>query len=110
MLTPHSAIQPANTNAVEIPGAPNVTIRRLEAFNNSASHAYLKLYNSPPEVVPTQADTPVLRKMIPSGSGFNEDVNPTVFTRGCWYRVTRNLADNDNTAVAANEVIVNVYR
>lgn len=110
MLTPHSAIQPANADAVLIPGGAGTIIRRLEAFNNSASHAYLKLYNSPPETAPTAGSTPVLRKMIPSGSGFNEDINPTLFTQGCWYRVTRNLADNDTTAVAANEVIVNVYR
>ena len=109
MLTPHSAIQPANADAVLIPGGAGTIIRRLEAFNNSASHAYLKLYNSPPETAPTAANTPILRKMIQANSGITENICPTLFTQGCWYRVTRNLVDNDTTAVAANQVIVNIY-
>lgn len=107
----NSAIQPANTTAVLVGSETGTIVRKIEAFNNSsASLAYLKLYNSPQGTAPTNSDTPLARYMIEKEASVSVDIEGLLFTQGCWYRVTRNLADNDATAVGANEVIVNIYR
>lgn len=110
MNTISSAIQPANTNAVFIaPGG--AILSGIECFSNSTTvPAYLKLYNSLPGTAPTASDTPVLRIMIPQNNQMSLDVDGMFFSQGLWYRVTRGIADNDNVPVAANEIIVNLFR
>jgi hypothetical protein len=110
MLTLSSAIQPANTTAVLVGAGAGTILRKIEASNNAATAAYLKLYNSPPGTAPTASDTPVLRLMIPAGNLIEVSYESLGFTQGCWYRVTRNLVDTDATAVVANEVVINIYR
>lgn len=102
-----NAVQAANIKAS--PGQ----VYGLHFFNNSATIAYVRLYNQ--TGVPGAADTAniVYRAMIPantSGAGFVIPIPPgTPFTLGIGIRVTAAVADNDNTALAANAVMGNVF-
>lgn len=83
---------------------------RIEAFNSGTSPVFMRLYNQ--ATAPASTDTPVRRFMIPGGSGaagfIMEYLRGRKFTTGIGYRVTGGAADNDTTALAANQVIVNV--
>lgn len=82
----------------------------LHFFNNSATIAYVRLYNL--TTSPITSDTPVYRAMIPantSAAGFIVNVPAgIVFSTGIGIRVTAAVADNDATALAANVVMGNV--
>lgn len=108
MLTPFSAIQPNNTTGVVISTTPNNTIEGIEIFNVGAAGAFIKLYNL--DTVPTASDTPLLRYYIPADTGFAISLGRIAgFNKGVSYRVTAGIADNNNVAVPANEVIINIY-
>lgn len=82
----------------------------IQAFNNSTTIAYLKLYNS--ATAPTTATTVVARYMIPGpasgGGGFiNPIENGKIFNVGIAYRLTTGIADSDVGAPAANAYILN---
>lgn len=81
----------------------------VEAFNiNTTAIAYLKLYDQTTN--PTSGDTPIRTLPIPAqagGAGFVFPTNGIEFTTGIAYRVSLAPADNDNTAPAADEIILN---
>lgn len=82
----------------------------IEAFNSGTSPVYLRIYDQ--ATAPASSDTPVRRYMIPGGTGaggfIREYLRGRKFTTGIGYRVTGAAADNDTTALAANQVMVNV--
>jgi hypothetical protein len=82
----------------------------IHVFNNGANEVFLRLYNQTGS--PGTGDTVVYRAMIPgnaAGAGFVVGVPPGMaFSTGIGIRVTGAVADNDATALAANEVMVNV--
>ncbi len=82
----------------------------LNMTNINASPAYVKLYNK--ASAPDQNDTPVMVFTVPgntAGAGNNPDLGPfgLAFALGIGIRIVTGVADNNTTAVAANEVIVN---
>lgn len=106
--TPNKLISAATTNATSIKASAG-TLGFLTASNTNVSPRYLKFYNkaSAPTV---GTDTPVQTFMIPGDSSGTNIPIPTyglAFSTGIAFAITANPADNDTTAIAANEVIVN---
>ncbi len=80
--------------------------------NVNASARFVKFYNS--ASAPTcGSGTPVMTLVIPgntSGAGTNVDFGSGLaFSTGIGFCVTGAVADNDTTAVSANDVIVNLF-
>jgi len=79
--------------------------------NVGATPVYLKIYDK--ATAPTLAsDTPVLTLLIPgdsAGAGANaEFTNGITFENGISIAITGAVADNDETAIAADEVVTNL--
>lgn len=84
-------------------------IKTLEAYNNGATVAYLKAYDS--AGVPTPgAGTIHWRQMIPANSGLISNLGPDglLFPTGIAFTLVANLPDADATAVAANQFAINI--
>ena len=106
-----STLTPNNTTAVVVKGSAG-QLGKLEVFNNSANFAYLKFYNATSATC--GAGTPVARYMIPgnstNGAGFiTTDAIGDAYSTGITYCLTTGYADNDTTAPAAGNFIVNVH-
>lgn len=82
----------------------------LEFFNTGAAAVYVRIYNKASTA--STSDTPVLRFTIPgnaAGAGFVKSWDKGIaFATGISVRVTAAVADNDATALNANEVIGNL--
>jgi hypothetical protein len=111
-ITVKSYISVNNTTAVVVKSTYG-TVYSIDAFNNSTTLAYVKLYNSAIAVCGT--DTPVARYLIPfgassAGGGFSvPNINGDVYPSGLSMCITTGIADNDTGAPAANAYIVNVH-
>lgn len=111
VATVASAIVPNNTTAVVVKGSAGV-VYGIECFNNSATIAYLKIYNATSATA--GSGTPLARFMIPAatagGGGFiaSTTMMGRVFSTGITYIVTTGIADNDTGAPAASAYIVNI--
>jgi len=74
-----------------------------------ATPVYIKFYNK--ATAPTEADTPVLRMMVPGsatgGGGALSIPAGFVFSTGIAFRMTTGAADADTGAVTAAEVLLN---
>ena len=107
-----SYISVNNTTAVVVK-ATGGTVYSIDGFNNGASLAYVKLYNATSATC--GSGTPQARYMIPygtssSGGGFNiSNINGDAYANGIIMCITTGIADNDTTAPAANQFIVNVH-
>jgi hypothetical protein len=76
--------------------------------NANAAVRFLKLYNkaSAPTV---GTDTPVMTIQIPAGAAANVEFSHGIaFATGIALALTANVADADTSAVAANEIIINL--
>lgn len=109
--TPYKLNSAASTNATSVKASAG-TLYSISATNTNASARYLKIYDkaSAPTV---GTDVPKLVYLLPgnaSGSGSNPYVPPVgvVFSNGIAFAITGGAADNDSTAVSANDVIVNL--
>lgn len=110
--TPSVTISAASTNATSVKGSAG---RVLGAFvsNINAAARYLKLYNK--ATAPTVGtDTPVAVFLIPGnteGRGFVLPIsNPGIaFGTGIGFALTTGVANSDTGAVAANELVVNLF-
>lgn len=106
-----SAILANTTNATSVKGSAG-TLFEISVYNNSATLAWLKLYNS--ASAPTcGSGTPVGRYIIPGatagGAGSNVDITVgKEFTTGIAFCVTTGITDADTGAVAANAYTVNL--
>lgn len=109
-LTMHHAVLGASTNATNVKNAAG-QVYSITAFNNSATIAYLKFYNT--SSTPTcDSSTVVWTTLIPantSGAGTVISVpSGLTFSTGISYCATTGIADNDNNAVAASAYVVNI--
>ena len=100
----------ATTNATSVKGSAG-NIFGWSIQNTNAAARYVKLYNkaSAPTV---GTDTPVITLLIPGGSagaGNNLSTTNISFTTGIAFATTVNPADADTTAVAANDLIINLF-
>jgi hypothetical protein len=106
-------ISAASNNAASVKASAG-QVYAIYAHNTNTAVRYLKLYNkaSSPTV---GTDTPVMTLPIPgntAGAGFVlEAAAGIAFATGIALAIVTGVADSDNTAVAANEVVVNLlYR
>jgi len=108
--TPFKLISAASTNATSIKASAG-QVGFLYATNVNAAPMFVKLYNkaSAPTV---GTDTPVLTLLIPgnaTGSGGTFSLSTGVaFSTGIGLAITGVVTDADATAVAANEIVVNL--
>lgn len=106
-------ISTASTNAVSAKASAG-QVYGYFLSNLNASPAYLKLYNkaSAPTV---GSDVPVITILIPGNSASNgagancEFANGIAFGTGIAFATTTGVADADTGAVAANEVVINLF-
>ena len=90
-----------------IKAAPG-TLKSVVAVNVNAALRYLKLYDK--ATAPASTDVPV--HVIPLGVSATGPGCPVLppeglaFVNGIGFRLTTGIADNDNTAVTANDVVV----
>jgi hypothetical protein len=98
-----------STIAPVVKASPGIVFS-IAATNTSAAARYVRVYDK--ATAATTGDTPIARFAIPgntSGSGFN-----IVFPRaikcvnGIALRFTAAVADNNNTAIPANDVMLNI--
>lgn len=98
----------ATTNATSAKGSAG-QVYGWYISNSNASARYLKLYNkaSAPTV---GTDTPVMTVYIPGGAAANVGFTHGIaFGTGIAYALTTGATDADTGAVAANELIVNLF-
>jgi len=86
----------------------------IDVFSLNDAPVYAKVYSK--TTAPTEADTPIHRTGCPANS---TAANGAGSNKGPWYhyisvngigiRVVKGIADNNDTASDASEVIVNVY-
>lgn len=109
--TMSSTLSSASSNtATSVKGSAG-QLYGIYVSNTNASPRWLKFYNT--SSTPTAGSgTPVLRLLIPGNTsgvaGAFEFSNGVAFSSGIGFTITGAVADNDTTAISANEVIVNV--
>lgn len=105
-------ISTASDNEVSCKAAAGV-LYGISAMNINAAVRYLKIFNT--VGAPTcGTDVPVITVMIPgntAGSGVVIPIPPTgiSFATGIGICMTTGIADNDNTNVAANEILTHLF-
>lgn len=107
-LTIGRVISAASTNGTSVKGSAG-QLYGYSFTNTNASFRYLKLYNkaSSPSV---GSDTPVITIGMPGAmTGHVEYSNGIAFGTGIALALTTGLTDADTGAVAANEIVVNLF-
>jgi hypothetical protein len=107
-LTIYRLLAAATTNAQSVKASAG-QLYGYYIYNASTSAKFVKLYNkaSAPTV---GTDTPVITLPIPAGSAANMDfVEGIAFATGIALAITGVVTDADATAVAANDVVVNLF-
>lgn len=96
----------ATNNAALIAAGPH-QVYFVIAYNTSTSLRFMKLYNRASGVPNPATDTPVVSLPIPPGGGIALDLNIAIglFPLGLAIALVQNAADNDNTAVAAGDIV-----
>lgn len=106
-LTTNHWVSAATTNSTVVKNASG-TVYTYMLFNTGSSMAFVKLYDkvAAPAV---GTDTPRLTVGVPAGGGANLTVQQGIsFAAGIGFAITANAADNDASAVALNQVVVNL--
>ena len=105
--TPFKLIAAATTNATNVKASPG-QIYHMQLVNLSGSIRYVKLYNT--ASAPTCNSSTVI-KTIPvfaSAAALLDYEEGLEFLTGISFCVTGGLVDNDNTAIAANDMTINI--
>lgn len=105
--TSFTLLSAATTNATVVKASAGV-LYMLTATNNSASIAFLKMYNK--ATAPTVGtDVPVMTYLLPAGGGIAVPIPATgiAFATGIGYALTGLATTADTTAVAAAQVQLN---
>lgn len=102
-----SRIVPNNATASVVSAVP-ATLYGIQVSNNSATVAYLKLYNA--ATATCGSGTPFARYEIPASTSIDlSNTNGLAFAFGIVQCVTTGIADADTAVPAASTYIVNVY-
>lgn len=107
-----SYIAANNVNSIVVTTKSSV-VYSIDAFNNSTTLAYIKLYNA--SSATCGSGTPQARYMIPfgtssSGGGFGlPNINGDSYVNGITMCITTGIADNDTGAPAAGTYIANIH-
>lgn len=110
-LTIYRVLSLATTNGAIVKASPG-TVSGWYISNVNAAARFVKLYNLAAALT-VGTSTPVITLAIPgntAGAGANVAFLPGIaFSTGIGIGITGAVADNDTTAVAANEVVVNLF-
>ena len=108
--TPFHLVSAASNNATSVKASAG-KVFTVAGYNNTATIAYLKLYNKASAPTPA-SDTPVQTYLIPAntnGAGFNFSVtNGLSFATGIALAIVGGIGDSDNTSVAANAFVIDI--
>lgn len=105
-------VWPGNTTPVAADGtgtAP-ISLGGWNLFNVAAAARYVRFFNK--GSAPTMGtDTAVLVIALAASGGkdVTQLLRPHLFEKGLWLSVTTGIADTDNSAPAASDVLVNVF-
>lgn len=104
----YSALAGAAVLAAEIKSSAG-KVFGISAFNNTSSNKYVRLYNQTGSPANTDTANIVWRGILPASGGMNITFpKGRQFSTGIGIRFTGAVADNDNTALSANDLTVNV--
>lgn len=108
--TPYTLTLAATTNATTVKASAG-NVYSISVYSINAAARYLKFYNK--ASAPTcNSDTVVYKVMIPGNTAGTGAVIPLpvglFFSTGISFCATTGIADSDNTAVAASEIIVSL--
>lgn len=80
----------------------------IHVMNQAVAIRYLKVYDK--ATAPTSSDTPIRTYALPASSISSLAIGSAgiEFLNGISIRGTQLLADNDNTAPSANDIVVNI--
>lgn len=106
--TPYHLISAATNNAQSVKATAGI-LYSYSAFNTSASLRYLKFYDKASAPSPA-SDTPILVIMLPPNNGGVVKSFPVGVqcSSGIAFAIVSGIADNDNTAISANDCVVNI--
>lgn len=94
----------ASDNPIAVGAASaNSSLRRIQGYNAKASVVYIKIYDK--LAAPSSADTPIMSIPLAASSNFSIPLEGIRITNGIGYRIVTGSADNDNTAVSANDIV-----
>ena len=97
-------VSAANSENATVVKASAANLFGVKGYKATAAVAYLKFYNK--ATTPSEADTPYFVIPLLASTTFSHDfVEPVPFTTGLSYRIVTGNADNDDTAVAAGDVL-----
>jgi len=105
----YKAVSLNTTNATVVKSSGGVLglLAVIHIGTGSSDVRYLKMYDK--ATTPSQTDIPVLTFAVYAGQRGGTVISSAIqFQNGISYRMTVNYADNDNTAIAANELQVNI--
>jgi hypothetical protein len=109
--TPYAALSSAAVLTAEVKSSAG-QVYAIQGFNNGANEVFIRLYNQTGAPASTDGANIVWRGMIPgnaAAAGFSIPIPPGIAcATGIGVRVSGAVADNDTTALAANEVMVNI--
>lgn len=96
------------TNATAVKSKEGI-IGGWNVTNTNAAARYLKLYDK--ASAPSETDTPIATITLPPSVPVNvvSDEGLYVCANGIGFRTTTGAADNDTNAVAANEIVLNLF-
>lgn len=111
---PYSYLSLASTNLTALKTIPG-TLGAYQIYNTNATNCrYVKIYDKASAPVPG-TDTPILRLPVPAALSSSQpsgiSLNKTdgiEFVNGIAFGITGALADNDTTAIGANDVVMNL--
>lgn len=111
-VSTHSRLSTADTNLVSVKTAAG-RIRRIEAFNTGAGAAYLRIYNKASAPVIASDSALIIRRILIPGNAagagcFADYLEGIPFSTGLAYDITGANGDTDATALAANQVTLNI--
>jgi hypothetical protein len=102
----HHKVAGASNNATVLKNAPG-TLSSVHIFNASAAIRYVKFYDKPTLPAPA-TDAPVKVYGVPAGGNVTMSSLGAGFLTGIGYATVTGIADNDNTPVAAADLVLNL--
>jgi hypothetical protein len=107
-LTPFAVVWPGNTTPQQV-GAGAGQVCGWSLFNAATAARYVRFFDS--ATAPTMGTSvPAFTVALPAGAGANVLGSPGVqFNAGVWVSVTTGVVPTDNTAPAANDVVMSLF-
>lgn len=107
--TPYHKVSAGNNNAALIKGSAG-QVYGWKVYNNGAYPVYVKLYNETTNPPTPASDTPFITIGVQAGTQASEAISSGIaFGTGIGIAIVKGIADNDNTAVLANDCVADIF-